>query len=58
MAAHSRQGRYLGMTLVGFTGFTAGLYTGGGLGIVVAIAGLLLLIMSALGFHRIKETTS
>ena len=48
MAAHSRQGTYLGTTLVGFTGFAAGLYAGGGLGIVVGIGGLLLLIISAL----------
>ena len=56
MAANSRQGSYLGTTLVGFTGFPAGLYVGGGLGIVVAIAGLLLLVISAVGFYRIKES--
>ena len=60
MAASSQQGTYLGTTLVGFTAFTAGLYVGGGLGIVVAILGLLLLVISAVGFYRIKqfETTT
>ena len=60
MAANSQQGTYLGTTLVGFTGFTAGLYVGGGLGIVVAILGLLVLVISAVGFYRIKqfETTT
>jgi len=57
MAATSRQGTYLGTTLVGFTAFPAGLYVGGGLGFVVAIAGLLLLVVSAVGLYRIKETT-
>ena len=60
MATSSQQGTYLGTTLVGFTGFTAGLYVGGGLGIVVAILGLLVLVISAVGFYRIKqfETTT
>ena len=58
MAANSRQGSYLGTTLVGFTAFPAGLYVGRGLGIVVAIAGLLLLVISAVGFYRIKESTT
>ena len=55
MAASSQQGTYLGTTLVGFTAFTAGLYVGGGLGIVVAILGLLLLVISAVGLYRIKQ---
>ncbi|PYV38809.1 MAG: hypothetical protein DMG06_24750 [Acidobacteria bacterium] len=55
MAASSQQGTYLGTTLVGFTAFTAGLYVGGALGVVVAILGLLLLVISAVGFYRIKQ---
>lgn len=55
MAANSQQGTYLGTTLVGFTAFTAGLYVGGGLGVIVAIAGLVLLIISAVGLYRIKQ---
>ncbi len=60
MAANSQQGKYLGMTLVGFTAFTAGLYLGGGMGAIIAIVGLVLLVISAVGFYRIKqlETTS
>jgi len=58
MAANSKQGSYLGTMLVGFTAFPAGLYVGGGMGIVVAIAGLLLLVISAVGFYRIKESTT
>ena len=55
MAANSQQGTYLGTTLVGFTAFTAGLYVGGVLGGIVAILGLLLLVISAVGFYRIKQ---
>ena len=55
MAANSRQGKYLGTTLVGFTAFPAGLYMGGGLGGIVTIAGLVLLVISAIGFYRIKQ---
>ena len=55
MAANSQQGKYLGTTLVGFTAFPAGLYIGGGGGFIVAIGGLVLLIISAVGLHRIKE---
>ena len=60
MAATSQQGTYLGTTLVGFTALAAGLYVGGGLGGIVAIAGLLLLVISAVGFYRLKqlETTT
>ena len=58
MAATSQQGSYLGTTLLGFTAFPAGLYVGGGLGIVVAIAGLLLLVISAVGCYRIRESTT
>ena len=55
MAANAQQGKYLGTTLVGFTAFPAGLYMGGGLGGIVAIVGLVLLVISAVGFYRIKE---
>jgi len=55
MAATSQQGTYLGTTLVGFTAFAAGLYVGGGFGAVVAIVGLVLLAISAVGFYRIKQ---
>jgi hypothetical protein len=54
MPANSKQGTYLGTTLAGFTALPAGLYTGGGLGIVVAIAGAGLLLFSAAGFYKIK----
>jgi hypothetical protein len=55
MAATSQQGTYLGTTLTGFTAFTAGLYKGGGLGIVIAIVGVALLLLSAAGFYKIKN---
>jgi hypothetical protein len=56
MPANAKQGTYLGTTLAGFTALPAGLYTGGGLGIVVAIVGAGLLVLSAAGFHKIKNT--
>ena len=55
MAASSQQGTYLGTTLVGFTAFTAGFYVGGGLGVIVTIVGLVLLVISGIGFYRIKR---
>ncbi len=55
MAANAQQGKYLGTTLLGFTAFPAGLYVGGGLGVIVAIAGLVLLLISCVGFYRIKQ---
>ncbi|HUK24043.1 MAG TPA: hypothetical protein VLV49_05645 [Terriglobales bacterium] len=54
MAATKQQGTYLTTTLIGFTAFPAGLVEGGGMGIVVALAGIALLIYSAVGFYRIK----
>jgi hypothetical protein len=54
MAANAKQGTYLGTTLTGFTAFVGGLYTGGGIGIVVAIVGAGLLLVSAGGFYKIK----
>ena len=55
MAANAQQGKYLGTTLVGFTAFPAGLYMGGGLGGIIAIVGLVLLVVSCVGFYRIKQ---
>jgi hypothetical protein len=55
MAANAQQGKYLGTTLVGFTAFPAGLYMGGGLGVIVAIVGLVLLVVSCVGFYRVKQ---
>jgi hypothetical protein len=54
MAANSQQGTYLTTTLAGFTALAAGLAAQGAVGIVVALAGLLLLIISAAGFYKIK----
>jgi len=55
MAANAQQGKYLGTTLVGFTGLVSGLYKGGGLGGLIALVGLVLLIVSCVGFYRIKQ---
>jgi hypothetical protein len=54
MAANAQQGTYLGTTLTGFTALTAGLVAKGGVGIVAALAGLVLLVFSAAGFYKIK----
>ena len=54
MGANAKQGTYLGTTLVGFTSFVAGLYNGGGLGIVFAIVGAALLVVSGAGFYKTK----
>lgn len=54
MASNAKQGTYLGTTLTGFTAFVAGLHSGGGLGIVIAIVGAGLLFVSAAGFYKIK----
>jgi hypothetical protein len=56
MPANAKQGTYLGTTLAGFTALPAGLYAGGGVGTVVAIVGAGLLILSAAGFYKIKNT--
>jgi len=55
MAANAQQGTYLGTTLAGFTAFAAGLAAGGGIGILIALVGLLLLIISAAGFYKVKS---
>lgn len=54
MAANAKQGTYLGTTLTGFTAFVAGLHGGGGVGVVFAIVGAGLLLLSAAGFYKIK----
>jgi len=55
MAANSQQGKYLATTLTGFTALTGGLAAKGAIGILAALVGLLLLIVSAAGFYRIKD---
>ena len=55
MAAIRQQGTYLGTTLTGFTALTAGIYSGGGLGMVIAGLGGALLLYSAFGFYKIKS---
>ncbi len=55
MAANSQQGTYLATTLTGFTALTGGLVSQGAIAIVVALVGLILLIVSAAGFHKIKS---
>ena len=54
MGANAKQGTYLATMLVGFTTLVAGLYSGGGLGIVIAVVGAALLLVSAAGFYKIK----
>ena len=49
-----QEGTYLGTGVTGFTAFVAGLYGGGGRGILAAVVGVALLLYSALGFYRIK----
>ena len=55
MAAVRQQGIYLGTTLTGFTAFVAGLYNGGGRGMLAAVLGAVLLLYSAFGFYRTKS---
>jgi hypothetical protein len=55
MAANSQQGTYLATTLMGFTAYIAGRVAQGGIGLVVALAGLVLLIVSAAGFYKAKS---
>ena len=58
MAANRQQGSYLATALVGFTTFPAGMVAGGGKGILTVVVGLALLVLSAVGFYRIKGETS
>jgi hypothetical protein len=55
MPANSQQGTYLGTSLAGFTALTAGLVVKGGIGILVALVGAVLLLVSAAGFYKIKS---
>ena len=55
MAATHQQGTYIGTTLTGFTAFVAGLYGGGGVGILIATAGAALLVYSGFGLYRCKS---
>ena len=55
MAANSQQGTYLATTLTGFTALTGGLVAKGAIGLLVALVGLLLLVVSAAGFYKIKD---
>jgi hypothetical protein len=54
MGANAKQGTYLGTTLVGFTALVAGLYNGGGLGILITVVGAALLLLSGYGFSKTK----
>ena len=55
MAANAQQGTYLGTTLLGFTAYVAGRVAGGGMGILIALVGVVLLVLSAAGFCKIKS---
>ena len=55
MAAHAQQGTYLATALTGFTTYVAGRVVQGGIGLVVALAGLALVIVSAAGFRKIRD---
>jgi hypothetical protein len=55
MAANTQQGTYLATALTGFTAYVAGRVLQGGIGLVVALVGLALVIVSAAGFHKIKS---
>lgn len=55
MAANPQQGTYLGTTLTGFTAFAGGLVGGGSMGMVIALIGLILLVVSAVGFYSIRN---
>jgi hypothetical protein len=55
MAANSQQGTYLATALTGFTAYVAGRVVQGGIGILVALVGVALLIVSAAGFYKAKS---
>jgi hypothetical protein len=55
MAANSQQGTYLATMLTGFTAMVGGLVAKGAIGLLIALVGLLMLIASAAGFHKIKD---
>lgn len=54
MASVRQEGTYLGSTLAGFTALGAGLYNGGGMGMLIALVGVALLVYAAAGFYRLK----
>ena len=58
MAANRQQGSYLGVFLIAFTGFVAGLvcWTGDhtGLGVIITLVSLGLLLYSLFGLRKIK----
>jgi hypothetical protein len=55
MAATTRQGTYLGITLTGFTALAGGLYKGSVIGMVMAVIGVALLIISVFGLYKLKR---
>lgn len=58
LAANRQQGSYLMFFLAGFTALVAGLASwasSAGLGIVLVLAGLVMLVISLAGFVRIKR---
>ena len=55
MAANSQQGTYMATALAGFTAYVAGRVVQGGIGLVVALAGLALVIVSVAGFRKIRS---
>ena len=58
MASVSQQGSYLATTLIGATSLSGGLVAGGSMGMVVAIIGLVLLVVSAAGFYSVRNVGS
>jgi hypothetical protein len=55
MAANTQQGTYLATALTGFTAYVAGRVVQGGIGLLVALAGLALVIVSVAGFRKIRD---
>jgi hypothetical protein len=58
VAANRQQGSYLTLFLAGFTALVAGLAawaSSTGLGIILVLAGLVMLVISLVGFARIKH---
>ena len=55
MGANAQQGTYSGTALAGFTAYVAGRVVEGGIGMAVALVGLVLVIISAAGFYKIKS---
>lgn len=58
MAANRQQGNFLTVFLAGFVAFVAGLIlfgSHGGLAIILTIGGAILLVISLVGFRKIKH---